>query len=91
VWKVVSCAHCQQGYAYLLELEATGENHDLFFLNGEGSAELARAKAEENLTPNQTLQAAAAIMVLRDDPEFPRSAFDRNEHGRQPRACSVCN
>jgi hypothetical protein len=49
VWKVVSCAHCQQGYAYLLELEATGENHDLFFLDGQGSAERARAKAEDNL------------------------------------------
>jgi hypothetical protein len=49
VWKFVSCAHCQQGYAYLLELEATGEDHDLLFLDGEGSAERARAKAEENL------------------------------------------
>jgi hypothetical protein len=49
VWKVVSCAHCQQGYACMLELEATGEEHDLLFLDGEGSAERARAKAEENL------------------------------------------
>jgi hypothetical protein len=49
VWKVVACAHCQQRYAYLLELEATGEDHDLLFLDGQGSAERARAKAEENL------------------------------------------
>jgi len=49
VWKFVSCAHCQQRYAYLLALEATGEDHDLLFLDGEGSAERARAKAEENL------------------------------------------
>jgi hypothetical protein len=49
VWKFVSCAHCQQHYAYLLELEATGEDHDPLFLDGKGSAERARAKAEQNL------------------------------------------
>lgn len=49
VWKFVSCGHCQQRYAYQLELEATGENHDLLFLDGEGSAERARAQAEQNL------------------------------------------
>jgi len=49
VWKFVSCAQCQQRYAYLLQLEATGEDHDLLFLDGEGSAERARAKAEQNL------------------------------------------
>jgi hypothetical protein len=49
VWKFVSCAHCQQGYAYMLELKATGEDHDLFFLDAEGSAERARAQAEQNL------------------------------------------
>jgi hypothetical protein len=49
VWKFVSCTDCQQPYAYLLELEATGEDHDLLFLDGQGSAERARAKAEQNL------------------------------------------
>ena len=49
VWKFVSCTHCQQRYAYLLELEATGEDHDLLFLDGEGSAERALAQAEHNL------------------------------------------
>lgn len=49
VWKFVSCAHCQESYAYLLELEATGEDHDLLFLDGKGSAERARAKAANNL------------------------------------------
>jgi hypothetical protein len=49
VWKVVSCAHCQQHYAYLLELEATGEDHDLLFLDGKGSADRAHAQAEQNL------------------------------------------
>ena len=48
-WKFVSCAHCQQRYAYLLELEATGEDHDPLFLDGKASAERARAKAEQNL------------------------------------------
>ena len=49
VWKFVSCAHCQQRYAYLLELEATGTDHDLLFLDAKGSAERARAQAEQNL------------------------------------------
>jgi hypothetical protein len=49
VWKFVSCSHCQQGYAYLLELEATAEAEDLLFLDGEGAKERARAAAEENL------------------------------------------
>ena len=49
VWKIVCCAHCQQRYAYLLELEATGEHHDLLFVDGEASAQRAQAKAQENL------------------------------------------
>jgi hypothetical protein len=49
VWKVVSCGYCRQRYAYLLELEATGEVHDLLFMDGKGSAELALAQAEQNL------------------------------------------
>jgi len=49
IWKFVCCTRCRQRYAYLLEIEATGEDHDLLFLEGEGSAERARAQAEENL------------------------------------------
>lgn len=49
VWKFVSCGGCQQRYAYLLELEATGEHHDLLFLDSEGAADHARAQAEQNL------------------------------------------
>lgn len=49
VWKLVSCERCIQRYAYLLELEATGEDRDLLFLDGKGSAERARAQAEQNL------------------------------------------
>jgi hypothetical protein len=45
----VSCTHCQQRYGYVLELEATGEDHDLAFLDGKGAAERARALAERNL------------------------------------------
>jgi hypothetical protein len=48
-WKFVSCTHCQERYAYLLTLEATGEDHDLLFLDEKGSAERARAQAERNL------------------------------------------
>jgi len=50
VWKVVSCSHCNDRYAYLLELEATGADHDLLFVDGEDSAKRARARAEENLS-----------------------------------------
>jgi len=49
VWKLVSCTQCQQGYAYLLELEATGEDHDFVFLSGEGSEKRAQAQAAQNL------------------------------------------
>jgi hypothetical protein len=49
VWKFVSCGRCRERYAFLLELEATGEDHDPLFLDGQGSAERAQAKAEENL------------------------------------------
>ena len=49
VWKFVSCTHCQQRYAYLLELEATGEDHDLLFLDEHGAAQRAQAQAERNL------------------------------------------
>jgi len=48
VWKFVSCAHCQEPFAYLLELEATGEDHDLLFMDSEGSAERAQIQAEQN-------------------------------------------
>jgi hypothetical protein len=49
VWKFVTCAHCQQGYAYLLKLEGVGEAHDLLFLDREGSAKRAEARAKLNL------------------------------------------
>ena len=48
VWKFVSCEHCEHRFAYLLELEATGEDHDLLFLDAEGSAERAQVQAEQN-------------------------------------------
>jgi hypothetical protein len=48
-WKVVLCAQCQESYAYLLQIDATGEEHDLLFLDAQVSSEAARAKAEENL------------------------------------------
>src|SRR3954469_7859294 len=48
VWKFVSCEHCHERYAYLLELEATGEDHDPLFVDPKGSAKRAQAKAEHN-------------------------------------------
>ena len=49
VWKFVSCEHCKQPYAYLVELEATGEIHDPLFWDSAGAAERARERAEQNL------------------------------------------
>lgn len=49
VWKLVSCACCREPYAYLLQLEATGQDIDLLFLDAKGSAERAQAQAEQNL------------------------------------------
>ena len=49
VWRFVDCEHCQQPYAYLLQLEATGQDHDLLFLDGKTSAARAQAQAEQNL------------------------------------------
>jgi hypothetical protein len=51
--KVMSCGHCQQRYAYQLNLEARGDDRDLLFMEtlsgeSEASAERARARAEEN-------------------------------------------
>jgi predicted RNA-binding Zn-ribbon protein involved in translation (DUF1610 family) len=48
-WKLVSCEHCGQQYAYRLELEAVGEELDLLFLNEKEASEQARANAEQNL------------------------------------------
>lgn len=48
VWKFVMCEQCHQSYAYLLKLEATGEAHDLLFLDAEGTAEQARVQAANN-------------------------------------------
>lgn len=45
-WKTVDCAQCQQQYAYLLELEATGTDHDYFFMDPEGSSQRAQTQAE---------------------------------------------
>lgn len=50
VWKVVCCSGCKERYAYLLELEATGEDHDQNVVGGKDSAERARARAEEQLS-----------------------------------------
>jgi hypothetical protein len=50
VWKFVSCAQCHEDFAYLLQLEAVGEDHDLLFLDAEDSTKRAQAHAEHNLS-----------------------------------------
>jgi hypothetical protein len=50
VWKFVRCEQCNQPYAYQLELQATGEDLDLLFLDRTASTERAREQAEQNLT-----------------------------------------
>ncbi len=49
VWKVHACENCRQQFAFLLELQATGEDHDLLFLDRDGSSKRAQEQAEENL------------------------------------------
>lgn len=78
-WKLVLCEGCQQPYAYRLDLEARGEDIDLLFLDGEGSAERARNHAQENLQrksdncvlpipcPNCGLYQAEMARRLRDE------------------------
>lgn len=49
-WKVVSCSHCQQRYAFPLELETTGTDvGSPLSLDIEGASR-AQARAEENLS-----------------------------------------
>jgi len=46
--KTVVCEQCQERYAYLLELSATGDDYDILFLDAAGSAKRAHAQAEES-------------------------------------------
>src|SRR5262249_30888431 len=48
-WKFVSCERCRQPYAYLMQLEAIGDEHDLFYLDSERGAARAQIEAEKNL------------------------------------------
>jgi hypothetical protein len=50
-WKVVTCSHCQQRYAFQLELETSGkEVGPPLLLASEEGPRLAQAKAEQNLS-----------------------------------------
>jgi hypothetical protein len=49
VWKLVRCASCRDEYAYLVELQATGVDHDVMILDVDASAQRAQARAEESL------------------------------------------
>jgi len=51
VWKVVTCSHCRQRYAVLLDLQATGTDiGPPLFLDAEAATKRAQARAEENLS-----------------------------------------
>ncbi len=50
VWKVVTCLHCQQTYAFQLELETTGQEVGPPLSLSDEGAKLAQARAEENLS-----------------------------------------
>ena len=50
VWKVVTCSHCQQRYAYQLELETTGQVVGPPLTFDTEAAKLAQARAEERLS-----------------------------------------
>lgn len=49
VWKFVACAKCHQDFAYLLQLEAIGEDDNVLFMDEEGSQKRAHAHAQRNL------------------------------------------
>jgi hypothetical protein len=49
VWKLVDCSQCGERFAYLLELQATGENTDLFFVDGQSATTSALREAERKL------------------------------------------
>ncbi len=48
-WKVVPCEHCQQRFAFLIEMEGQGSDGDFLFLNSSESMQRARAQAQQNL------------------------------------------
>ena len=50
VWKVVTCSHCRQRYAFLLELETTGKEVGPPLSLGDEGTRRAQARAEENLS-----------------------------------------
>jgi hypothetical protein len=50
VWKVITCSHCRQRYAFQLELETTGQVVGPPLSLSDEGAKLAQARAEENLS-----------------------------------------
>jgi hypothetical protein len=50
VWKVLTCSHCRQRYAFELELETTGQVVGPPLSLSDEGAKLAQARAEENLS-----------------------------------------
>ena len=48
--KLVVCEECDSRYGYRIRLEAQGEDHDLLFVDREGSESRAQQNAEETLT-----------------------------------------
>lgn len=50
VWKVVTCSHCRERYAFQLELETTGTVVGAPLSLDDEGARLAQAKAKENLS-----------------------------------------
>ncbi|PQO45833.1 hypothetical protein [Blastopirellula marina] len=48
-WKFVTCENCQQEYAYVLQLEAIGQDLNVLFLDEADTEKRARAQAEQNL------------------------------------------
>ena len=68
VWKVVPCSHCKERYAYLLELEATGEDHDQQVVGGKDSAERARARRGATFKDEPQCGAPGPVPQLRGLP-----------------------
>ena len=49
IWKLITCESCGERYAYGLNLEATGEEHDLLFLDAAGAMQRAQEQAQQRL------------------------------------------
>lgn len=54
VLRIIDCEYCLEAFAFCLNLEAEGDDHDVLFFDPKGSEERASNKAHENLARKST-------------------------------------